>query len=287
MDPAAARAQLERIAAAERADPAIDRAYGTRWWIAHAGARTAVVLLHGLTNCPPQYDRLAPQLHARGHAVIVPRMPYHGYADRMTDAIANLRAVDLEAAALRAVVAAALCGERVVVAGISVGATLAGWLAARTRIDTGIAFAPFCGLRELPAGANDALGALLRVAPNRFSWWDPRRKEAQDPPHGYPRFATRALGESLLLSSEIDAAPHGPHARRTVLVLNENDPVVNNAHARRRFATLRGYGVELDETVLQGMPPIHDLIEPQIPQEQTELVYPILIDLIEQESSPR
>jgi pimeloyl-ACP methyl ester carboxylesterase len=282
MDPAKARALFEDIAVAERADPSIDPAYGTRWWIGDAPAPIAVVLLHGLTNCPPQYDRLAPQLHARGHAVIVPRMPYHGYSDRMTDALANLHARDMEAASLRAVVAAALCGERVVVAGISVGATLAGWLAARTRIDTALALAPFCGLREVPARANDALGAVLRAAPNQFGWWDPRRKEAQDPPHGYPRFATRALGESLRISSEIDAAPRGAHGRRAVLVHNENDPVVNNAHARRRFATLRGYGVEVDNIELQGMPPIHDLIEPQIPQEQTELVYPVLIDLIEQ-----
>ena len=207
MDPAKARALLEDVAAAERADPSIDPDYGTRWWIGDAVAGIAVVLLHGLTNCPPQYDRLAPQLHARGHAVIVPRMPYHGYRDRMTTAIANLRAADLEEAALRAVVAAALCGERIVVAGISIGSTLAGWLAARTRIDTAIALAPFCGLRDVPGGANDALGALLRSAPNRFSWWDPRRKQAQEPPHGYPQFATRALGESLRISSEIDAGP--------------------------------------------------------------------------------
>jgi pimeloyl-ACP methyl ester carboxylesterase len=282
MDATRAVALLEDIAAAERADPAVDPAYGTRWWIPAAGADVAVVLLHGLTNCPPQYERLGAQLQARGHAVLVPRMPYHGYRDRMTEAIANLRAPDLETAALRAIVAASLCGERVVVAGISVGATLAGWLAARTRIDTAIALAPFCGLRDFPGRANDAFGALLRTAPNRFGWWDPRLKEAQEPQHGYPRFSTRALGESLRISTEIDAAPDGPHARHVVLVLNDHDPVINNAHARRRFATLRGHGVELDEVTLQGMPHIHDLIEPQIPQEQTELVYPVLIELIEQ-----
>lgn len=282
MDAAKAVALLDGIVAAERADPSIDPHYGTRWWIPDGGAEVGVVLLHGLTNCPPQYDRLGEQLHSRGHAVLVPRMPYHGYRDRMTEAIANLRAPDLEAATLRAVVAAAFCARRIVVLGISVGATLAGWLASRTRIDTAIALAPFCGLREIPGGANDALGTLLRRVPNRFSWWDPRRKEAQEPAHGYPRFSTRALGESLRISTDIDTAPHGPHARRAVLVLNDDDPVVNNAHARRRFATLRDYGVDVDDVALQGMPDIHDLIEPQIPQEQTELVYPVLIDLIEQ-----
>jgi pimeloyl-ACP methyl ester carboxylesterase len=278
---AKARALLDAIAAQEQADPEI--IHRSRWWLHEVPVPTAVVLLHGLTNSPPQYDRLAPELHARGHAVIVPRMPYHGYADRMTDAIAKLRAGDLEAAALQAVVVAALCGERVVVAGISTGAVLAGWLAARTRIDLAIAVAPFCGLRELPGAANDALGALLRAAPNRFTWWDPREKERQPPPHGYPRFGTRVLGESLKISTDITASTSGSlaHGRHAVLVVNDNEPIVNNAHAARRFRALRAFGVEVDRVVLHGLPKIHDIIEPQIPQARTDLVYPRLIEIIE------
>jgi pimeloyl-ACP methyl ester carboxylesterase len=280
---AKARALLDAIAAQEQADPEI--AHRTRWWVRDEPAGTAVVLLHGLTNSPPQYDRLAPELHARGHAVIVPRMPYHGYADRMTEAIARLRAGDLEATSLQAVVIAALCGARVVVAGISTGAVTAGWLAARTRIDTAIAVAPFCGLREVPAAANDALGALLRAAPNRFTWWDPREKEKQPPPHGYPRFGTRVLGESLKISTDMDAAPRDPfaHGRRAVLVVNDHEPVVNNAHATRRFRALRAYGVLVERVVLHGLPEVHDIVEPEIPQARTDLVYPKLIELIEAE----
>lgn len=275
---AQARARLDAILAQERADARI--AHRTRWWVGDDVTPTAVVLLHGLTNSPPQYDALAPLLHARGHAVIVPRFPLHGYRDRMTDALAALRAADLEATALEAVAIGALCGERVVVAGISIGATLAGWLAARVRIDTGIAFAPFCGLHELYGGLNDALGAVLRTLPNAFGWWDPRVKEKQPPSHGYPRFSTRALGESLLLSTDIDRAAHAAHGRRAVLVLNANDPVINNAHAHRRFSALRGYGVDYERVVLEGLPKMHDVVEP-LPQAHTELVYPALIDLIE------
>ena len=280
---AKARALLDSIAAQERADPEI--AYPTRWWLRDAVADVAVVLLHGLTNSPPQYGALAPQLFARGHAVVVPRMPYHGYRDRMTDAIGKLTRRDLEAAALQAVVVAALCGARVVVAGISVGAVLAAWLAARTRIDTAIGIAPFCGLREFPGIANDALGALLCAAPNRFSWWDPRAKEAQPPAHGYPRFSTRALGESLRLSTDIDRTPADSStcARRAYVVLNEHEPVVNNAHAARRFGALRRYGVAVQHVTLHGLPHIHDVIEPAIPQARSDLVYPKLIELIESE----
>jgi pimeloyl-ACP methyl ester carboxylesterase len=275
---ARARARLEAIAAAERADPKI--AHYTRWWVGDGVAPTAVLLLHGLTNSPPQYDALAPLLRARGHAVLVPRLPLHGYRDRLTDALAALRATDLEATALEWVALAALCGERVVVVGISVGATLAGWLAARTRIDTGIAFAPFCGLHQLYGGLNDALGGVLRALPNAFGWWDPRVKQGQPPSHGYPRFATRALGESLLVSTDLDRAPRAEHGRRAVLALNANDPVVNNAHAHRRFSTLRAFGVEYERVVLHGLPKMHDVFEP-LPQAHVELVYPALIDLIE------
>ncbi len=245
-------------------------------------APRAVVLLHGLSNCPVQFAPLARQLHARGHAVIVPRLPHHGYRDRMTDALAQLRAGEMEAAALRAVALAARCGERVAVAGISIGAALGGWLAARVALDTAVAVAPFCGIKELPGSLNDGLGAVLRAAPNAFSWWDPRVKAKQPPQHGYPRFATRSIGASLRLSTDLDAAPRGgPHARRVALVLNAHDPIVNNAHARRRFGRLRGYGVTVDEIVWDDVPHAHDLIEPDIPPARPDLVYPRLIELLE------
>ena len=279
---AAARARLEALAQADRADSQVDPDHGTRWWVGDDVAPICVVLLHGLTNSPPQYDLLAPQLHARGHAVIVPRMPYHGYRDRMTRALAALRPDDLEAATLEAVGIAALCGMRVVVAGISVGATVAGWVAARAAIDTAIALAPFSGIRLLPGATNDLLGSLLRALPNGFLWWDPRVKERQPPSHGYPRFATRAVGASLHVSTvQTRVEPGGPHARRAILVLNQNDPAINNAHAARRFASLRALGVGYERIVLRGLPKIHDVIEPAIPQARTELVYPRLIALIE------
>ncbi|BDE04815.1 hypothetical protein WPS_00910 [Vulcanimicrobium alpinum] len=274
-------ARLGAIAQAEHADSRIAPGSLTRAWLPGQVVPTAIVLLHGITNAPPQYALLGDQLAARGHAVIVPRMPYHGFRDRLTDAIAALRAPEMQAAALDAVAIAALSGRRVVVAGISVGAVLAGWLAARTAIDTAIAIAPFCGIRELAGGANDALGCALRALPNRFAWWDPRRKEAQPPPHGYPRFATRTLGESLAISTALVDPGARVHARRAFVVLNARDPIVNNPFARRRFARLVRFGVDVVPVTLDGLPEIHDIIEPEIPEARTDLVYPRLIELIE------
>jgi pimeloyl-ACP methyl ester carboxylesterase len=278
---AQARARLAAIAQAERDDPLVEPRHGTRSWVRDDAAPVAVLLLHGLTSAPPQYDLFADQLAARGHAVIVPRMPYHGYRDRMTDALANLRAADLQMAALDAVAIAALCGERVVVLGISIGATLGGWLVARTAVDTAIAVAPFCGVRELYGGLNDVFGAVLRTAPNRFGWWDPRVKQGQPPQHGYPRFATRALGASLQLSTDLCAPQSAVHGRRVVVVCNRDDPAVNNAFAVRRFGRLAAQGIVVESVMLHGLPKIHDIIEPQGPLARPDLVYPQLIEIIE------
>lgn len=278
---AEARTRLDAIAARERADPLLDSRNLTSWWLQDEVAPTAVVLIHGFTNGPLQYAQLAPQLAARGHAVIVPRIPYHAHRDRLTNAIAKLREDDWKRATLRAIAIAALAGERVVVAGISVGGTLCGWLASRTAIDHAIAIAPFCGIRELAGRMNDGFGALLRAFPNRFLWWDPRRKEGQLPLHAYPRFSTRALGRSLQLATQlIDSRGPNERARRVTLLLNTAEPIVNNAYARRRFFRLRRLRVPV-AVVRIRVPHTHDIIEPEIPQARPDIVYPKLIALIE------
>jgi alpha-beta hydrolase superfamily lysophospholipase len=277
---AEACARLDAILARERADLRIDPRNVTTWRLGERVAPLAVVLIHGFTNGPLQYAALAPQLAERGHAVIVPRIRYHGFRDRLTPAIAALRAEDWEAGALEAIEIAARCGERVAVLGISVAATLCGWLASRVALDRAVAVAPFCGVRGLPGRTNDAFAALLRALPNRFVWWDPRRRAAQLPLHAYPRFSTRALGETLRLSTGLVAPRAAARARAVTLVLNRADPIVDNAFARRRFEELRACGVALDVLEIAG-PPMHDVIEPSIPGARPALVYPGLIAALE------
>lgn len=277
-----ARAALAAIAARETADPAIALGSHTWWHVGASLVPRAVVLMHGFTNAPPQYALLGRELVQRGDAVIVPRFPYHGHADRLSEAIAALRAEDWQRTALEAVAIAARCGERVVVLGISVAGTLAAWLATRIAIDHAIAIAPFCGIRELPDRANDALAGVLRTAPNRFLWWDPRLKEQQPPPHGYPRFSTHALGQSLRLTGEIEGADGGAHARRLTVVQNRSEPIVNNAYAWRRLTAVRERGIDLARVWIR-LRDTHDVIEPEIPQARPATIYPTLLELIASE----
>ena len=58
------------------------------------GKRTPHVILifHGLTNCPAQFDSLARASYERGANVFIPRLPRHGFADRMPDSSATAAA---------------------------------------------------------------------------------------------------------------------------------------------------------------------------------------------------
>ena len=56
------------------------------------GTRTArvTVLLHGLTASPRTWREFARVRHARGENVLIPRLPRHGHADRMSEALVGL-----------------------------------------------------------------------------------------------------------------------------------------------------------------------------------------------------
>lgn len=55
----------------------------------------AIVFWHGYTNCPRQFHSLAKIFFERGYNVLIPRLPHHGLADRMTTALAKLAGDEL------------------------------------------------------------------------------------------------------------------------------------------------------------------------------------------------
>lgn len=243
-----------------------------------------VVLFHGFTNHPGQFAEFAAQLHARGASVLVPRMPLHGYADRMTDAIKSLTAEMLLACAYQAVDAATGLGERVAVAGLSMGGSICAYLGQdRADVATSMPIAPDFGLLNLPRWALDVLSPLALALPNVFLWWDPRVKEHQLPKTAYPRFSTHALMQTVRIGSAVFAAAKREPARaaRIATVVNTHDPAVSNEvtlQVVRRWQRLRSSGIEYVE--LTDLPENHDIIDPENPLARTELVYPKLIEVL-------
>lgn len=250
----------------------------------HEGPRPlAVVLFHGMSASPAQFVRFAHTLYEHGHNVVVPRLPRHGHANRLTTALAHLTADDLRRFATDNVAIARGLGDRVVVAGFSLGGLLATWAAQHLDIDRAVAIAPFFGVSWLPDAFIGSLARVLLAMPNQFHWWNPLERERQQPAHGYPRYATHAVAQSFVLAREVfDRADRGVRARQLIFITNEREAAVNNRAVRRVERKLREAGAgEVQHIVLSGIPFSHDIIEPLRHPAIAQAVFPQLLAAIE------
>ena len=244
-----------------------------------------VVFFHGLTNCPQQFDSLARRVAARGANVLLVRIPHHGLEDRMTTDLSHLGAAELALCADDAVDLAVGLGEHVTVAGLSLGGVLAAWVGQRRpEVERVVEIAPLFAVSTVPRFWTVALTRLLITTPNRFIWWDGHVHERlPGPPLAYPRFSTRALGETLRLGLAVRrlAQRHRPAARELVLVTEQDDPAVGNASSFELAELWRRSGVRVTPFEFPAsMHLSHDMIDPLQVGARVDVVYPRLDDLI-------
>ena len=250
------------------------------------GHRTerSLVLLHGFTNCPQQFDTLGRRFFDQGWNVVIPRYPRHGYSDRLNTSIAELRADHLVAVANRAADVGAGLGERLTVAGLSLGGILTGLLAQkRDGIERVVLIAPMLGLRPMPGPVLTAMSIAAKRLPNFYMWWNNDLKDRLGPPYGYPRFATHAYAALFECGRELvrSARRSAPKARSIAVVTNAAEPRLDNRFTYRLVESwrLHGANVETFEFPL-GDGLTHDLIDPGNAAQRTDYVYPIVSRLI-------
>jgi pimeloyl-ACP methyl ester carboxylesterase len=244
-----------------------------------------VVYLHGLTNSPQQFTQLSERFISRGYAVLVPRIPYHGYLDRMNTAHSRLRLAQLVDTTAEAVDLAMGLADNVTVTGISLGGVLTIWAAQYRDVAVAAPIAPAIGVPVLPVRATGFVFGAMGRFPNRFVWWDPRHKEQlPGPPYAYPRFSTHALAETQRLGVELmDAAATMPPLAKSVwMISNGADMAVNNGSAALLVSRWRGRGATNVQTYQfpRQLKLFHDLVDPLQPNAQPELVHPILESII-------
>ena len=243
-----------------------------------------MLLLHGLTASPMQCDALARSLHGNGDTVLVPRLPGHGALDRLTTQLRDLRGEHLLDATREALAIARGLGVSVTVAGFSLGGLLAMWIAQHERVDHVVAIAPFLGVACDPArgdrGARDRAPNASRTS---FLWWDPLRRERQLPDHGYPRYPTRAIAETLGIATALGlrARTTAPATQRITIVTNASETAVNNAAAHDLAGLWSAHGTgSVDLRRITGLPPSHDVIEPLRPGTLARRAYRTLLPIL-------
>ncbi len=243
------------------------------------------LLMHGLTNCPAQFREFGELLHASGANVLIPRLPYHGLGEGLDDQQKNMTAESVLEMAGFALDLAHGYGERITVIGLSVNGTTAAWLAqTRPDIDTAMIIAPFFAPNGVDSGWIAPVTRLIARLPNVLVWWDPRVRDAlEGPEHAYPRFATHPIAGVMWIGLDLfKRAENGtpPAAKRIIFVNSEADIAISLARVNELVGiwekTAPGRVSSHVFPLEMGIP--HDCIDPAQPDAQIDIVYPMILE---------
>ncbi|WBU53516.1 carboxylesterase [Paracoccus sp. SCSIO 75233] len=257
-------------------------------YVLHHGKSTdmSFVLIHGISSCPQAFVDFAPLLHARGHNVLVARMPRNGHKDRATDALDDLTAGQLARFGDQTVDIAAGLGARVIVCGISAGGTVSAWVSQnRGDVDRAVMLAPFLGLPGIGMRLNMLAMKIMLILPPISVWKDPLlREKFEGMPHAYKRQSTRGTAEVLRLgfAARKIAEKGSCVVQNVTLVTNDNDKAINNSMAESFADLSAGSGANVARyRIPEKLGLGHEIVDPLEPGSNPDAVYPILLDLLE------
>lgn len=199
---------------------------GARSILLTRGAPTprVIVLLHGLTDSPRQFETFAHRLHADGNNVYVPRLPQHGLRGGNVHALSALTAAQLRGVADSVVSEARGLGDSIVVVGLSMGATIGAWIAQERVVTRVVLIAPAIEPGRIPSlldrpliGLADRLPSMARQSPI-----DSARPDRE------AGFNLRATAEIFELGRSVlgSAGREAPWTRHIVLLVNAGDRTV-------------------------------------------------------------
>jgi esterase/lipase len=220
---------VERIARRQHDDDLVAAEGGRSIFLTHGDrSARAVVLLHGFTNSPRQFEHLAAMLYAAGDNVYVPRLPHHAERNGTAKTLASLTAEELRDYADSAMDVADGLGDSVVVAGLSAGGTVAAWIA-QTRRDAQrvVIIAPLLAIARVPRLLEAPLMNLALRVPNVTQADSPDRSR----PDRELGVSSRAIAQVMRLGTAVRraAARSSPLVHEIVFVTNANDKTVKSA----------------------------------------------------------
>jgi carboxylesterase len=290
-DPAGSYAEaIERVDVIQAEEDALENLgadCGTLFMTHEEKTEKVIVFLHGFTSCPAQFRELGEEYFENGYNVYIPRQPRHGFIDHTGRPLKGLTAEELAQFGTETADIAQGLGERVIIAGLSGGGSIATWLTqGRDDVDLAVPIAPFLGVGFIPRPLTRPVTNLILLIPDIFQWWDPVHKinNPFSAPYSYRGYWMHALFENLRLgfATEEDAKKVKPAAGAILVVTNANDSSVNNAVVAEFEQSWLEHGEKFLQTYQfpkdQRLP--HDLIAFNRSGGNPDLVYTKLMELI-------
>jgi alpha-beta hydrolase superfamily lysophospholipase len=245
------------------------------------GHRTsrAFVLFHGLTNSPYQFRDLADSIYAAGDNVFVPRLPWHALPGGTQRELARITATALRGVADTSVDIATGLGDTVIVFGLSLGGTVAAWVAQFRPVGRVVIAAPALGVSHVAAALETPLMNLGLRLPN-YSHDDP-----PDPlrPDRIPGWCSRGIAQmmALGLAARRGASAGAPRTRAIRMLVNAHDQTVSRALIDDLVASWRANGARVETAELADTLALpHDVVDPAEHGAKPRVTEPVILTLL-------
>lgn len=239
---------------------------GARSILLTRGAPTprVIVLLHGLTDSPRQFESLAYLLHGDGNNVYVPRLPQHGLRGGTVGSLSALTAAQLQGVADSVADEARGLGDSVVVMGLSMGATVGAWIAQRHAVTRVVLIAPALQPGRVPSLLDRPLIGLADRLPSLAF----RSRADSIPADREAGFNLRATAEIFELGETVlHQAAHGePRTHDMIILVNAGDRTVKESAAQELARNWSKHGATVSVFELPDSLRLpHNIIDPLRP----------------------
>jgi esterase/lipase len=253
----------------------------------------SILIYHGFTSCPRQFQELGKQFYNLGYNVYIPRLSYHGLNDKLNTKFEQLTYRELTKDVKSSLEIALGIGDEVDIIGLSAGGVLASWASINSdKVKNVQVIAPMYS----PIGYNTwsmyAVSNYIALKPNEYRWWDETIKEKviTGPLHAYPRYSSKAANAFLIianqfykeLSSKSVLDKTKSTSKKFTLITLQNDKAVSNPVANDML-TLVDQKTNIQTSKYEFTSDLdldHDIIDPLQPKAKTDIVYPKLIELL-------
>jgi alpha-beta hydrolase superfamily lysophospholipase len=245
-----------------------------------ARAPRTIVLFHGFTNSPHEFQQLATGFYEAGDNVFVPRLSMQGLTGGDADTLSGVRAEALRDIADQSIDIATGLGDTVVVLGFSLGGDVAAWAAQfRPEVDRAVIVAPALGLSHVMSPLQAPLMNLALRVPNYSS------HEAPDSlrPDRSLGWSTRGVAEMLHLGEAVlrFAKTRAPASHALYMLANAADHTVSRDaiyELSRRWTATGGRVTTYEFPDSLGLP--HDTVDPEQLGANVATTYPVFTALV-------